>query len=146
VAESLLMPAVVDALVELLSGAPPLGGVAVFDGPEVIWPEQVDLIAVGLAPENLSNSALRIPAGLVATSESVEVTCVARCWSGGVGVKARRDRAYRLLDGVVQAIGADPTLGGVCARAEVAGSIYLPFRTDKGLLVDVIFTVRARRF
>lgn len=140
------MPVVIDALVRLLSGAPQLNGTPVFDGPEVIWPEQVDLIAVGLAPENLANTTPRVPAGLVATAESAEVTCVARSWSGGTGVKTRRDRAYALLNGAVAVIEGDPSLGGVCARAEVTGSIYLPFRTDKGLLIDVIFTVRARRF
>lgn len=140
-----VVPVVLDALVHILTAAPSVP-VKVFDGPETQWPERVDLIAVGLSPENLANPARRDPAGFSATAESADITCLARSWAAGSTVKPRRDRAYQLLSAVIDVIAADRTLGGACSHAEVTGSIYLPFQTPKGLLVDVVFTVRATAF
>lgn len=140
-----LVPAVIDALVARWRGAAELGGVQVLDGPEAKWPEG-DLIAVGLSPEDLTTPAQRVPAGLVATSDSADITCLARSWTGDTLIKPRRDRAYQLLDIATALVEADRTLGGACSHAEVTGSLYVPAQTNRGVLTDVVFTVRAALF
>lgn len=142
----LFLPAVVDALVVRLNAAPAVT-VAVFDGPEADWSTSVqDLLAVGLSPENFANPSVREPAGLRGSRESVDVTCLARAWGGSSRIKTVRDRAYELLGAATVVVEADRTLGGVCKSVQVTGSIYLPMRAAQGLLVDVVFTVRARQF
>lgn len=144
----LFLPKVIDRLVVVLNAAPSVD-VLVYDGPESIWPEGIDLLAVGLSPENFANPSLREPAGLRASRETVDITCLARSWAPDqFAVKPRRDRAYTLLGLATEVIEdkANRTLDGACAGVAVAGSIYLPQRAPNGLVVDVVFTVRARKF
>jgi hypothetical protein len=137
-----LVPAAIDGIVVL---ARRQAGVQVVDGPEVAWPEQ-EFIAVGLSPEDLSVPMTRIPVGLMSTSESADITCMVRSWTGDTDIRARRERAYQLLDRIQTDLDADPTLSGVCGWAQVSGSIYLPAQTSRGCVVDIVFVVHVKAF
>lgn len=141
-----VLPVAVDALVHLWGAAPEID-CKVFDGPEAQWPDFIDLIAVGLSPENLANPAQREPAGLASTREQADITCVARSWSKtDKKIKPRRDRAYGLFKAAAAVVEAHRNLGGAVSSAQVVSSIYIPSRPPQGLVVDVVFTVRVRRF
>jgi hypothetical protein len=140
-------PAAIDGLMALLRDQPALQGVQILDGPQAKWPGK-DFIVIGLSPEDPTVSTTRLPAGLSAssTTETADITCMVRSWSGSTAVKLRRDRAYELVAAAQAVVVADPTLGGACSHAEVTGSIYAPSQSTGGVIVDVVFVVQARTF
>lgn len=136
-------PGAINALVELFRGG--LGRLQVLDGPEAAWPSN-EFLVVGLSPEDLMVPATRLPRGPESTPESADITCMIRSWTGDTAIRPRRDRAYQILDTAVALVGSDPTLGGACGYAEVTGSIYAPSQSQSGVVVDVIFVIRATNF
>ena len=122
-----------------------LTGLQVLDGPEAAWPSK-EFLVVGLSPEDLMVPASRLPRGPESTPESADITCMVRSWTGDTAIRPRRDRAYQILDTVTELLASDPTLGGACGYAEVTGSIYAPSQSQSGVVVDVIFVVRATNF
>lgn len=138
-----VVPAALDALVELVAVALPT--VQLFDGPEAKWPEQ-EFVAVGLGPMDPDTRSTRTPAGPATTGESADITCLIRSWSGDTAIRDRRVRAYELLDLLTAAVDADNTLGGAVGQAEVADHTYIPGPGRRGVVVDVVFTVRVLAF
>lgn len=136
-------PGAINALVELFRAR--LDRLQVLDGPEAAWPSN-EFLVVGLSPEDLMVPATRLPRGPESTPESADITCMIRSWTGDTAIRPRRDRAYQILDTVMGLLDSDPTLGGVCGYAEVTGSIYAPSQSQSGVVVDVIFMVRATNF
>lgn len=136
-------PGAIDALVALFRDT--LNGLQVLDGPEAAWPSK-EFLVVGLSPEDLMVPATRLPRGPESTPESADITCMVRSWTGDTAIRPRRDRAYQILDSVTELLASDPTLGGACGYAEVTGSIYAPSQSQSGVVVDVIFVVRATNF
>lgn len=136
-------PGAIDALVTLFRDN--LGRLQVLDGPEAAWPAN-EFLVIGLSPEDLMVSATRLPRGPESTPESADITCMIRSWTGDTAIRPRRDRAYQILDTVTSLLEADPTLGGACGYAEVTGSVYAPSQSQSGVVVDVIFVVRATNF
>lgn len=134
------VPATLDALVALFQVK--LAGTQIVDGPPTV-DVAGDVVAVGVTPDDPGDVASTEDiAGLGAVQESFDVLCLARSWSGGDGVKAQRDRTYRLIAAVKTAVAADESLGGVVTRARLAGSSYSPWRTSTGqLVVDVTFRI-----
>ncbi len=112
---------------------------------KVALPE-ADFIAVGLSPEDLETPAVRTPAGPSTTSESADITCAIRSWGGGTDIRSRRERAYELLAEIRAEVDEDNTLGGAVGQAEVAGSVYMPSQGKRGVVVDVVVTVRVLAF
>lgn len=139
------VPAALDALVALFGAR--LSGTQVVDGPPTV-DVAGDVVAVGLTPgEPADVQSTETIAGLAAVRESFDVLCLARSWSGDDGVKAQRDRTYRLVAAAKAAVAADESLGGVVTRARFAGSSYSPWRTERGqLVVDVTFRVSVDSF
>ncbi len=136
-------PGAINALVELFRGG--LDRLQVLDGPEAAWPTR-EFLVVGLSPEDLMVPATRLPRGPESTPESADITCMIRSWTGDTAIRPRRDRAYQILDTVMALLAGNPTLGGACGYAEVTGSIYAPSQTQSGVVVDVIFVIRATSF
>lgn len=140
---SAVTPDGIDGLHALVARTWP--AVQLFDGPETKWPEQ-EFIAVGLGPTDPDTRALREPAGKATTALSADVTVLIRGWSGDTGIRARRRRTYELLDGIVAAVDADRTLGGLVSHTEVVDDTYVPAQGRNGALADLVVTVRVRRF
>lgn len=143
-----LVPDVLDNLVAMARGSdhPDLDGLQVYDGPEPGDPETVFLL-VGATTEDLTSTTGRVPAGLVATTDSVDVPCSVRAWSGDLDLPTLRRTAYTVYEALRSEVEADRTLRGACSTAEIVGHTYLPaLLPEQGYLVDVTFTVRATRF
>lgn len=133
------VPAVLDALVAVFTARV---SAQIVDGPPT---QDVagDVVAVGLAPsEPAGVQSSETIVGYDTVEEFFDVLCLARSWSGNDGVKAQRDRTYAVVATAKAAVSEDPTLGGVVTRARIAGSTYMPWRTERGqLVVDVMFRV-----
>lgn len=142
-----VVPDTIDALYAVLKAATGLRNVQILDGPQAVWPNK-EFIVVGLSPEDPTVSATRQPAGLSmgSTTETVDITCMARSWTGDTAIKPCRDRAYEMVAAAQTAVDADPSLGGACSHAEVTGSVYAPSQGTRGVVVDVVFVVQARTF
>lgn len=140
------IPAVIDALVAALKSKSGLVGVQILDGPPNV-DLQGDLIVVGLSIDTVEIDATHAIAGLASGKQDFDVMCLARSWTGsGSGFKARRDRAFALLDGVQAVLTADLTLGGAATRARLTQASYVPALTGQGSLVEVPFVVHVEAF
>ncbi len=137
-----VVPASVGALVVLFRNGL---GVQVLDGPEAQWPQQ-EFVAVGLSPEDLMVPTTRVPRGPVSTTESADITCMIRSWTGDTQIAPRRARAYELLDNIEALLDSDMSLGGACGHSELTGSVYAPSQSSRGVVVDVVFVVRVTAF
>lgn len=139
-----LVPAAIDALMQLRY-VPALEGVQVLDGPAAVWPE-AEFIAVGLSPEDFTVPSTFAPADVRRSGEAADITCMARSFSGDVELKPRRDRAYELFDVVVGWVVANRRAAGPGTQMQVTGSLYAPQVGARGVIVDVVFTVRVQKF
>ncbi|ROP36285.1 hypothetical protein [Saccharothrix texasensis] len=149
------IPAALDALVALCQGATATGGVLagvqVVDGPPVVEPTEQLVLYIGDTPDDDSPGAVGaqnwVNLGGSDADEAFTIYCTALARSGDTGIKAKRDRAFGIYDGVAQLLrlgapGADPRLGGSVLWARTGGEeSYLPMQTDKGALVEVGFHV-----
>ncbi len=138
-----VVPVAIDALLALAAARWP--DVQRFDGPEPGWPEH-ELIAVGLAPDDLDIVVTREPRGIQTTTESADVMCLIRVATGETTSGPARVRAYELLDGLIAAVDADRSLGGAVGQAEVVSVVYVPKPGRRSRLVDLIVTVRVINF
>lgn len=147
------LPAVIDALVlalQPLKSASPKA--FVLDGPLRQWPKS-DAVVIGVGRSESAGQRLDAEqrrGGMVGYREAVEVICAAYSWVEGIDadapgvVKARRDRAMDLFESVRAVLDANPTLGGVCERAMLAGDTALIQANDgDGARVTIGFAVHA---
>lgn len=139
------VPAALDGLVDLFTRD--RVSKQVVDGPTA-QDIKGDVVAVGVSPlEPADVESSETPAGPRSVSETFDVVCVARSWSGNDSLKAQRTRTYALISAVKKSLKDNPTLGGAVFDARFVGSSYLPWRTDQGqLVVDVPFRIRVRAF
>lgn len=137
------LPAFLDALQPRLAAR--LAGVQVVDGPPLAY-VQADVVALGITTEDNTVDSSVDGAGLRARREQVDVVNLIRSWSGDPNLAARRNRAFELLDAVDAELRADPTVGGSCARARLAGHTYSAARDEKGTGCFVEFRVRVDAF
>lgn len=139
------IPGALDALVAKLRAATNPRDVQVLDGP----PNEDlrgDLIVVGLSIDTSEVDATHTIAGLGSGRQDFDVMCLTRSWTGGGDIKARRDRAFALLDTVQSVLTEDLTLGGVVTRARFTQVAYVPALTDRGPLVEIPFAVHIEAF
>ena len=139
------IPAVVDALVTILTAALP--DVDVYDGRWVTAPASTrSYLTVGWTPEEEGPSGEQSWAGLGAKArdERIAVPCYADAYSGSTDTAERRNAAFELLTAAEDALRADPTLGGAVLQpgwAEVGNYSVRQEQTDAGLEVGVTFVI-----
>lgn len=116
------IPAVIDALLALLTAAPELEGFAVCDGYPVNQPN--DLVVIGGTTQTTASGSqehrtLGRSGSIKRENYSVEVAF--SCFRGGTAAaqKIVRDRVFAAVGGLENAIAADPTLGGLVRIASV---------------------------
>lgn len=139
-----LVPAAIDGLLQMRY-QPALQNVQVLDGPAAVWPE-AEFIAIGLSPEDFTVPSTLAPADLLRAGEVADITCMARSFSGDVDIAPRRLRAYELFDAALAFVEDRRDFAGPGTSAEVTGSLYAPQVGTRGVIVDVVFTVRITRF
>lgn len=106
----------------------------------------MDVVAIGLTAETDVTDAVENIAGLETYLEVFDLLCLVRSWTGDDDLAARRTRAFALLDVVVAAVAADPTLDGTVTRARVSNVSYHPARIPSGAVASVTFRVRIEAF
>lgn len=141
----------IDALVELLQSAIPDS--TVNDGPSPGYDSSVDSmytdISVGWSPDSDSGVAELAREGMGGRArESYDIRCTINAYTGEMGMKAARDRAYDVYRECAMSIKSTKTLGvdGVL-RAQPSLVSYQAANTDrKGVLATIIFTVTVDGF
>lgn len=139
------IPAFLDALVPKLTAAPGMGDVQVVDGPPIDY-LRPDVIAVGVSTEDLSVESETADAGLRARRERVDVTCLARSWTGDADLAPRRVRAFAMVTAVETVLADDPTVGGSVTRARLTSAVYTPVRNREGVGAFVEFRIQVDAF
>lgn len=140
-----LLPAALDALVSLATTSPDLAGLQVLDGPAAAWPE-AEFLAVGLSPEDLTVNVTELAGGIASREQSAPILCLIRSWDGSTDVRTRRIRAFQILDVIRTQLELDPSVKGAVERLEVTGSLYAPAQGRRGVVVDIVFVVTARKY
>lgn len=139
------IPAVIDALVSMLTAALP--AITVYDGPWVTPPETTDsFITVGWTPDGENPTGEQAWAGLgnKARDERIDIPCYADAYSGDTATKARRDAASALLAAAENALRTDTTLGGAIPNpgwAQIGSYSIRQEQTEAGLEVGITFHV-----
>lgn len=140
------IPAAIDGILAALNNTPELVGVQIVDGPTTA-DVRGDVIAVGLAPEDLEINATHTIAGLLTGQQDFDVMCLARSWSGSTILKPHRDRAFAMVTAVRDALDADRSLGDRVTRARISSVIYIPAQiAAQGAMVSVVFFVSINAF
>lgn len=79
--------------------------------------------------------------------ETVEVTCNAISWSGGVDTSPHLDACGAMWDALRSLIEGDPRLGGVCELATMGRrERWSPLSDSAGASVVLAFTVRVQSY
>lgn len=150
------IPAAIDALVTAVKASATFTGVKVFDGPRVTTEDLVnkDRLYIGDSVDDepaVDGEEFSPHADMISRDEAYSIVVTAEAWSGDQDMKARRDRAFALKNGVETILrptvpgGPEPTLGGVVMWAEVAGGVKLIQRqTTNGAVASVTFHVQCR--
>lgn len=140
------IPAAIDGILAALRDAPGLAGVQIIDGPTTA-DVPGDVIAIGLAPDDLEINARHTVAGLLTGQQEFDVMCLARSWSGSTNLKPRRDRAFALVSAVQAALDTDRSLGEAVTQARISSVIYIPAQiASQGALVTVVFHIQIDAF
>jgi hypothetical protein len=135
------VPAVLTDLVARFAAALP--DVRVVDGHPIT--PATDMVAVGFTGESgepaIESSRSREQASLDPDREAYTVTCWAYCLRGDTDPAAVRETVYGWLDTVAAELAADPTLGGLVGRTQLATETLTQDQTDKGAQAALRFTV-----
>ncbi|MFB6424643.1 hypothetical protein ACFCXC_14805 [Streptomyces microflavus] len=146
------VPAVIDALLNILEATPELEGVAVVDGPPGVNFTERRRIYVGYSPG--SDQAAEVQqsfanAGARSRNEDGLIACYAEARGGDKEMRLRRNQVYELLAIVENALrGTDvapeaPTLNGAVLWSEVTTGSLVQGQ-DSGAQAGLAFTVAYR--
>ncbi|MFI6819264.1 hypothetical protein ACIBG7_43235 [Nonomuraea sp. NPDC050328] len=135
------VPAVLDALLSLWAKALP--GVQVVDGqPLEVEPDVVFVGFTGLPGEPVVTSTrTREQAATLPEHEAYAITCLASSLRGETDAKQVRDRVYEMVSALAGELAADPTLGGLVARAELSTESFAQEQTNEGAAATLQFVV-----
>ncbi len=137
------VPAVLDALLARFRAHPGFRGVRVWDGPPFPSSEQ-DHLSVGDAQDDPAVTSTLTGTSLGRRAETVDISCRIVCWTGDTDMRPRRLRAFALFTTVADALGVDPTLDGLVARARLGEATLLAQnQTESGAEAVLEFTIRA---
>jgi hypothetical protein len=143
-----IVPAAIDALVELWRGAfaelPKADRPQVLDGSEVTYISGL-YVSVGTSGQDEYSEALSERPGLGRRrTDVVDISCAAWAAGGDTTMKTYRDRASRLFRIARDAVRDNQSLGGAVTRAEVVSYEYRPQRNQRGAGVAFLFVIRAQ--
>lgn len=123
----------------------------VVDGPKPEAVNHREFVLVGSTGEDEDGGVIdRVSSDLgpgTWRDESGEVICSVWSWSGGNDLSQRRALALATTSTLIEAVEADPSLGGLLTApqlAEVLDVRYQPRQTETGAIVRVVFTVSYR--
>ncbi|WP_328941521.1 hypothetical protein OG259_07560 [Streptomyces sp. NBC_00250] len=145
-----VVPAAIDALLEILRAAPALTGVQIVDGPPVDDQSVADQVCIGYQPGEGEGASMLQDFAYIGARQREEngvISCWIDCWTGDADIRPRRQRGFELLAVVEDALRASeaapeaPTLNGVVQWAQVAGASLRQANTDQGARAGVGFTV-----
>lgn len=145
------IPAVIDALVTLFSGA--LGATNVIDGPGVTDAKITDYVVVGVSDpdaDSIGESATSVQGwawlGHVQRDETIVVHCVAVSWNGDTNQQQARNSVFSMLGTVTTAIQSDPTfaVGGVLWCQGVTHVALHQLQDAEGAIAFLPFDVTIR--
>ena len=140
-------PNLIDAIVTRLQAASSLSGVRVFDGIEIDESYPGDAIAIGhdggfgdndMTIGTLTDSLLDF--GEV-HEESGVIDCVLWSADGSTDIKARRTRAFAILNAIDTAIRTDPSFSGNCFHSYLQTATVGYRQTIQGVAVTINFTI-----
>lgn len=139
------VPAAIDALVAATQTALP--STQVFDGPPTD-DEQNERVFIGWnrsrpVTDVFTDDPVTFDS---AVTERFTIPCTAVSWSGDIGVKARRDRAFAMVQAINDALPASTGMKTINADARVTVAAYTPEQTSVGTQVLVDFTVHVEAF
>lgn len=138
------VPAVVDALVERATASRP-GDADVVDGPVAAQGLSERVLVIGWPGDDgdaVSNDITRAEGLGHRYFETFEVHCVASVVSGNTDMKATRDEALAIVNGVEALLKEDRGLGGACDQAGLGPSMrWAQAQTPDGSVCEVLFSV-----
>lgn len=143
--------AVIDNLLVRLKSSPVLSTPDVFicDGPWINRPQEPDVIVVGWLPaEGPTVEWHAQHASLREGDEREDFTIqgLISAWRGDTDLKSARDRAITLLSAIRTVIQADPSLGGVVAKAQLVTVSLAQWQTEDGVEVPIQFGIHVLVF
>jgi hypothetical protein len=147
------VPDAIDALVEILGGAPGMTGVLVVDGPPAVNLSDRERIYVGHDPGG--ENAVEISQGFASAGartrdEDFTIACYAEVRYGDKNMARRRSRVFELLAAVENALRATdaapeaPTLNGTVQWAHLTAGTLVQSQTGNGALAGLSFAVTCR--
>ena len=140
-------PNLIDAIITRLGATSSLSSVRVFDGIQVDESYPGDAIAIGhsggfgdteMTIGNITDSLLDF--GEI-HQESGVIDCVLWSADGSTDVKARRTRAFAILNAIDAAIRQDPSFSGNCFHSYLQTSTIGYLLTVQGVAVTINFTI-----
>lgn len=142
------VPGVLDELVRAVTLALP--EVQVIDGQPVRDTER-DMVMLGFTgipyepAVEITSTREQLTAKPI--REQYDITCLASAWPGGnTEAKPARDRAYELVDAIVDEISRDKTLGKRVMSARVSTAALSQGQTDRGAAATVRFVIHIDAF
>ncbi|WP_084963753.1 hypothetical protein [Thermoactinospora rubra] len=144
------VPAIINALVTLLSADPGLAG-KVVDGPPVTNDPLNEAVFIGYDgnPEGDGQAAESTQEwagiGQRKRDETVQITCAVVVWRGSTKVQPVRQRVYELLGEVGEVLRADPSLGlPPPTLAEMASGQLFQSQRQSGIECRIPFVVAVK--
>jgi hypothetical protein len=147
------VPDAIDALVEILGGAPGMTGVLIVDGPPAVNFSDRERIYVGHDREGESAADISqsfAGAGARTRDEEFSIACYAEVRYGDKNMARRRSRVFDLLAAVENALRATdanpdaPTLNGTVQWAHLTAGTLVQSQTGDGAVAGLSFTVTCR--
>lgn len=145
------VPAVLQALVSTLSGAPALEGVPVFDGPALDGTSQDAVVTIGYTgdPDDPSTVTGQDEYDGMSTARSREqytVRCAVSVRDGTGDPAAPRTRAFDLLSAIGGVLAANPSLGGACMQAGIGAWNLIDDQATTGAVATIAFGIDVDAF
>lgn len=135
------VPAVLDALVAAARRVLP--DVQVVDGQPLA--ASPDILCVGFTGDPgepaIESTRTREQVTLDPERESYEITCLAAVLRGETDAAAVRALVYAMISALADELAIDPTLGGVCGRAQLTTEALEQEQTTKGAQAVVRFVI-----
>jgi hypothetical protein len=135
------IPAVIDALLADAADAAALAGVQILDGPPAGQDLQDQYVIIGWSQNQPSTAATQDTDTFdEAGTETFQIPCQARSYSGNTDMAARRTAVFALYDAVA-GVADDLAPSGVNAAAGASVVTYTPRQLTTGAEAEVQFSI-----
>lgn len=147
---STCLPDAIDALVQALTVAEELQGVAVWDGPQVTKATPKEILSVGFTgvDGDMDAEATTSREGLGGSRdrEAFTIRCAAAVLIGTTKIGDARRRAYAIVSATGAVLARHRTLNGTVMRAQIGSHSLSQDQTNSGAQVIVTFGVDCDAF